>query len=125
MTTKTPSPQEDDIIIHVIALISILITVLISCFTPSPKKLPNLSATSPSQKKTSTNSTKPKSTTTERKANVQATAMSIATSEASSGATGSHGTPTKNSKAGTMSRPTRKSKSGRSTQSRSHRTTTK
>ena len=125
MTTKThrsTSVLTDDIIIVILAIISILITELISCFTQSPKKLPSPLATSPSRQKKVSNSTKPKSTTTASKANVQRTAVSIATNKASSGATGNLSTATKNSKDGTTCQPTRTSKSGRSTPSRSPRT---
>ena len=128
MTTKTHRSTDvlhDDIIIVILTIISIFITEFISCFTPSPKKSLSLLATSPSIQKKGRNSSKPKSTTTVKTEANQRTAVSTATSEASSVATGNLSTATKLSKVGTTSQPTKRSRSGRSTVSASRQEKTK
>ncbi len=121
----TKPNQEHDIIIVIITIISIIITELISCFTPSLKKSQQPLTMSPSPKKRGNSSSKPKSTGIQKPVECQAPAASTATSVASSAATGSQSTAIKNSKAGTISQPTKKSRSGHSTASASHQVKTK
>lgn len=126
-TSVSPASfSEDDLILHVIVIISILIEVLISCFIPQPKQSLNALATSPSQTKKPRSSSKQTSTTSQEKpsaSSAQATRKS--TSKARSGSTGSQSTPRKNSKAGTKSQATRTSRSGPSIASASHQETTR
>ena len=124
-TVENNSQQDYDIITIIIAIISIIITELGSCFIPSQKKSQEHLVTSHSPKKNVTSSSKRKSTTTAKTEQCHATVVSTATSVESSVATGNLSTATSNSKVGMMSQPTRKSKSGPSTQSRSRRTTRK
>jgi len=122
----------DDTIIVIITLISILITTLVSCFTPSPKKsLPPLGTNLLPKKKVSS-STKPRPTSkTLPKVPSHVPVTSSVTSEESLGATGFQPvatTPPKRrtrSRAGTTSQPTKTLKNGPSTQSASRPVTTK
>ena len=129
--TKPKFSYQDDWVLHVIVIISILITELLSCFTPSPKKSQAPLATSPSQKTNVLSSSKltshsiPKDLSSETPRLTRRTARSTATSTVSSSSTGFQPTTTKISKAGTKSRATKTSKSGRSTASASHQEMTK
>lgn len=131
MTTKTHD-NDYHFIEVIIALTSILITTLLSCFIPSPHKSLNKSlATSPSPKKKGRSSSKRTSptiqvsSTPKTKTRTRSTAVSTSTRKASTGATGNPSAAKKNSKDGTMSRPTRKSRSGRSIPSVSPQVMTK
>ena len=113
--------HNDDVILHIIVIISILITELISCFTPSPKKLLQVSATNPSTKKKGSNSTKQSATSrTHPKDPSPALVTSTETSRESSDASGSQPEITTqkrrrtNSQAGTTYPATKTSKSTRS-----------
>ena len=124
VTTASASQQQahtiDDTILVIITLISILITELISCFTPSPKKSPELSVTSPSPKKKVPNSSRQTSPMSPANANVSLRTETLnKTSVARIGATGNPSTTKKTSKVGTKSQATRTSKSGHSTASAS------
>lgn len=121
MTTKTHPSDIDDIIIVILTLISIIITELISCFTPSPKKSLQVSATNPSTKKKVSSSTKQSATSrTHPKVLSPALVMSTETSRESSVASGSQPETTTrqrrrtNSRAGTTYPATKTSKSTRS-----------
>jgi len=121
MTTKTHPSDIDDIIIVILTLISIIITELISCFTPSPKKLLQPSATNPSMKKKVSNSTKQSAISrTHLKDPSPALVTSIKTSRESSVASGSQPETTTrqrrrtSSQAGTTYPVTKTSKSTRS-----------
>lgn len=121
MTTKTHLSDIDDIIIVILTLISIIITELISCFTPSPKKLLQPSATNPLTKKKGSNSTKQSATSrTHLKDPFPALVTFTETSRESSVASGSQPettTPKRrrtNSQAGTTYQATKTSKSTRS-----------
>ena len=131
MTTKMANSQQpdtiDDIIIVIITLISILITELISCFTPSLKKSPQPSAMNPSVQKKGSSSTKLIQTSrTHPKVPSPALETSTVTNEESCVATGFQPVATTQprkrtrSRAGTTSQPTKKSRSGRSIPSASH-----
>ncbi len=127
MTKRSTSVStEDDIILHIIVIISILIEVLISCFIPQPKQSLKASATSLSQTKKPLSSSKQTLPTSQEKPSVnfdQATPKSTRTVR--SGSTGSRSTPKKTSKAGTKSPATKTSRSGRSIASASRQGTTK
>ena len=131
MTNQPITQHEDDVFIHIIVIISILITTLISCFTPSPNKSLSPSVMFPSQKKKEQSSSKltspliQKESSLETLAPTQKMAASIATNTASSSSTGNPSTPKKNSRVGTKSQATRTSRSGRSTQSASPQVMTK
>ena len=116
MTTKPKALPQDDIILVILALISILITELISCFTPSPKKSPELSVTSPSPKKKAPNSSRQSSPTSKVKPNVLLRTETLnKTPMEPTGAIGNLSTTKKTSKVGTKSQATRTSKNGHST----------
>ena len=124
MTTKTHLSSADDIIIVILAIISILITELISCFTPSPKKSLQLSVTNPSTKKKGSNSIRQSATSrTHQREQSPALVTSIETKRESSVVTGFQPETTTrqrkrtNSRVGTTSQPTKTSKSTRSTAS--------
>jgi len=111
----------DDVILHIIVIISILITELISCFTPSPKKSLQVSATNPSTKKKVSNSTRQSATSrTHPKDLSPALVTSTETSRESSVAIGSQPETTTrqrrrtSSRAGTTYQVTKTSKSIRS-----------
>ena len=124
MTTKPKALPQDDIILILITLISILITELISCFTPSPKKSPELLATSHSPKKNAPNSSRQTSPMSPVKANVLLRTETLnKTPKERTGATGNPSTTKKTSKVGTKSQATRTSKSGHSTASASPQVT--
>ena len=131
MTQPQTQQYNDDVILHIIVIISILTTELISCFTPSPKKLLSPSVTLPSQKKKGPSSSKQTSTLIQRESSLETsaptpkTAASTATSMASSSSTGNPSTLTKTSRAGTKSQATKTSRSGRSTASASPQVMTK
>jgi len=132
MTTKTHPSDIDDIIIVILTLISIIITELISCFTPSPKRLLQPSATNPSTKKKGSNSTKQSATSrTHLKDPSPALVTSTETSRESSVASGSQPETTTrqrkrtNSQAGTTYQATKTSKNGRSIASASPQVTTR
>lgn len=132
MTKRSTSVStEDDWILHVIVIISILITEFVSCFTPRHKQSQKALATSPSQTTNVLSSSKqtsrsiPKELSSETPRPTRRTARSTATSTASSSSTGFQPTTTKISKAGTKSRATKTLKSGRSTASASHQETTR
>lgn len=121
MTTKTHPSDTDDIIIVILTLILILITELISCFTPSPKKLLQPSATNPSTKKKVSNSSRQSATSrTHLKDPSPALVTSTETSRESSVASGSQPETTTrqrrrtNSQAGMTCQVTKTSKSTRS-----------
>jgi hypothetical protein len=121
MTTKTHPSDTDDIIIVILTLISIIITELISCFTPSPKKLLQPSVTNPSTKKKVSSSTRQSATSgTHPQTPSPALVTSTETSRESSVASGSQPettTPKRrrtNSQAGTTYPATKTSKSTRS-----------
>ena len=121
MTTKTHLSDIDDIIIVILTLVSIIITELISCFTQSPKKSLQLSATNPSTKKKGSSSTKQSVTSrTHLKDPSPALVTSTETSRESSDVSGSQPettTPKRrrtNSRAGTTYPATKTSKSTRS-----------
>ncbi len=125
--TMTKPNNQDDIIIVIITLISILITELISCFTPSLKKSPQPSAMNPSvQKKESSSTKRIQTSKTHPKAPSSAPVTSTGTSEVCCVASGSQPETTTqpkrrtNSQVGTTSQPTKRSKSGRSTAPASH-----
>ena len=116
----------DDVILHIIVIISIFITELISCFTPSPKKSLQVSATNPSTKKKVSSSTRQSATSRMHpKEPSLALVTSTETSRESCVVTGCLSMETKNLKDGMTSQPTKKSRSGASTQSRSRQVTTK
>jgi len=121
MTTKTHPSDTDDIIIVILTVISIIITEFISCFTPSPKKSLQPSATNPSMKKKVSSSTKQSATfRTHLKDPSPALVTSTETSRESSVASGSQPEITTrqrkrtNSQAGTTYPATKTSKSTRS-----------
>lgn len=121
MTTKTHPSDTDDIIIVILTLISIIITELISCFTPSPKKSLQPLATNPSTKKKGSNSTKQSATSrTHPKVPSPALVTSTETSRESSVASGSQPETTTRQRrrtslrAGTTYQATKTSKSTRS-----------
>jgi len=108
----------DDVILHIIVIISILITELISCFTPSSKKSLQASDTSPSTKKKVSSSTRQSATSrTHPKEPSLALVTSTETSKESSDATGSQPETTTrqrrrtSSQAGTTYQVTKTSKS--------------
>ncbi len=116
----------DDVILHIIVIISILITELISCFTPSPKKSLQPLATNPLTKKKVSSSTRQSATSrTHLKEPSLALVTSTETSRESCVVTGCLSTETKNLKDGMTSQLTKKSRSGASTQSRLRQVTTK
>ena len=127
MTKRSTSVStEDDWILHVIVIISILITEFVSCFTPRHKQSQKASATSPSQTTNVLSSSKQTSPISQVKPSVSSVQATLKpTKQASSGSTGFQPTTTKISKAGTKSRATRTSKSGRSIASASHQETTR
>ena len=126
MKTQQTQNNEDDVIIVIITIISILISILISCFTPSPKKSLQLSGTNRLPKKRGSNNTKPTVTSkTHPKRPSLAPVMSTETSRVSSDVIGFQSMETKNLKVGTTSQPTKTSKNGRSTQSALRQTVTK
>jgi len=111
----------DDVILHIIVIISILITELISCFTPSPKKSLQPSATNPSTKKKVSSSTRQSATSkTHLKDPSPALVTSTETNKESCVASGSQPETTTrqrrrtNSRAGTTYQVTKTSKSTRS-----------
>jgi len=82
--------HNDDVILHIIVIISIIITELISCFTPSLKKSLKASVTSPSTKKKVSNSSRQSATSrTHPKDPFPALVTSTETSRESSDASGS------------------------------------
>ena len=122
VTTEPTSQQQvhtiDDTILVIIVLISILITELISCFTPSLKKSPELLVTSPSPKKKAPNSSKQPSPTSKVKPNVLLKAETLnKTPMEPTGAIGNQSTTKKTSKVGTKSQAMRTSKNGHLTAS--------
>jgi len=121
MTTKTHPSNTDDIIIVILTLISIIITELISCFTLSPKKSLQPSATNLSMKKKVSSSTKQSATSrTHPKVPFPALVTFTETSRESSDASGFQPETTTqqrkrtNSRAGTTYQATKTSKSTRS-----------
>ena len=127
MMTKHTDPTMDDIIIVILAIISIIITELISCFTPSPKKSLQPSGTNPSTKKKVSSSSRQSATSrTHQREQSPALVTSTETSTESLGVTGFQPEVTtrpktrRNSKAGTTSQATKTSRSGCSTASVSH-----
>ncbi len=121
MTTKTHFSDIDDIIIVILTLISILITELISCFTPSPKKSLQPLDTNPSiQKKDSSSTRQSVTSRTHQREQSPALVTSTETSRESCVATGSQPETTTrqrkrtSSRVGTTSQPTKTSKSTRS-----------
>ena len=135
MTTKTHRSTDvstDDIFIVILAIISIVITELISCFIPSPKKSLLLSDTNPSIQKKGSNSSRQRSTSRIlQKAPSPVLVTSTETNEESCVATGFQPVATTQprkrtrSQVGTTSQPTRKSRSGRSIPSASLQEKTK
>ena len=130
MTQPQTQQYNDDVILHIIVIISIFITELISCFTPSPKKLLQVSATNPSMKKKVSSSTRLSATSrTHQKEQSPALVTSTETSRESSVATGFQPETTTRqrkrttSSVGTTSQPTKRSRSGRSTASASRQVT--
>lgn len=118
--------DDGDIIVILIAIISIIITEFASCFTPSPKKLPQPLVTSPSPKKRVRNSSKQSATSkTHLREQSPALETSTETSEESCVVTGSLSMETSKPKVGTTSQATKRSKSGRSTASASRQMTKK
>lgn len=141
MTQPQTQQYNDDVILHIIVILTILTTLFlqfISLLWPSNQSLnksQNHSDTLPSQKKKDLSSSRLKSTSIQKESNLEpseptlSTAASTATSMASSNSTGSPSVLTKpkvrRSRAGTKSQATRTSKSGRSTQFASPLVTTK
>lgn len=120
MTQSYTQQHNDDVILHIIVIISILITELISCFTPSPKKSLQASVTSPSTKKKVSSSTRQSATSrTHLKAPSPALVTSTETSRESSDASGFQPETTTrqkrrmNSQAGTTYQATKTSKNTR------------
>ena len=129
----TSKDTHDDVILHIIVIISIIITELISCFIQKPNaSQKNSPATSPSPKR-SANSSSPRQSTTTRsstskktKTRTRSRAASTKThSRANSSVTGNQKSSKTPSKDGILSLPTEKSRSGHSTQPASHRQTMK
>ena len=127
MMTKQTDPTMDDIIIVILAIVSILITELISCFTPSPKKSLQPSGINPSTKKKVSSSSRQSATSrTHQKDPSPALVTSIETSRESCVASGFQPEATTrqrkrtSSRAGTTSQATKTSRSGCSTASVSH-----
>jgi len=125
--TKHTDPTMDDIIIVILAIVSILITELISCFTPSLKKSLQPSGTNPSTQKKVSSSTKQSATSRMHlQTPLPALVASTETSRESCVVTGFQPEITtrpktrRNSRAGMTSQATKISRSGRSTASVSH-----
>ena len=121
MKQSQTQQYNDDVILHIIVIISILITELISCFTPSPKKSLQPSATNPSTKKKVSSSTRQSATSrTHLKVPSPALVTSTETNRESLDVSGSQPettTPKRrrtNSQAGTTCQVTKTSKSTRS-----------
>ena len=135
MSKTERASLEDDIILVIIVLISILITELISCFLPTSPK-PSVTSPSKTKKLTSSTVTSQKRTrsvksSSETLKRTRRQATSSKTSEASSNATGSLPvviTPTKTSQrlqGGTKSQPTETSRNGVSIAVAQHQLETK
>jgi len=127
MMTKQTDPTMDDIIIVILAIVSILITELISCFTPAPKKSLQPSGTNPSTKKKVSSSSRQSATSrTHLQTPLPALVASTETSRESCVVTGFQPEATTrqrkrtSSRAGMTSQATKTSRSGCSTASVSH-----
>ena len=119
----TSKDTHDDVILHIIVIISIIITELISCFIQKPNaSQKNSLATSPSPKRSAKSSSPRQSTTTrssttkKTKTRTRSRAASSKTQVANSSVTGSQKTSRTRSKDGTLSLPTETSRSGHSIQ---------